>query len=178
MNKTRGDRAYNIDIFGLSLGSHDFEFAFDNSLFDDQENKIVSVGNGVSNVLLEKSETLITLYFEIKGEVELVCDRSLERFMFSIDLNERLILKYGDDFDDGNDEVWVIPFGFQTINVKRNLLEFINVAIPMKRLHPKFENDESEEPELVYSSEVDEETEQTETDPRWEELKKIKNLNN
>ncbi|MFY0654311.1 MAG: DUF177 domain-containing protein [Cyclobacteriaceae bacterium] len=174
----QGERAYNIDIYGLRLGGHDFQFQFDNDLFDNEEERLVENGQGTCNVTLDKSETLINLWFEINGEVELMCDRSMELFMYPLTLKERLILKYGEEFDDSNDEVWIIPDGLQTLNIKRNILEFLNVAIPMKRLHPKFGDDDAEGMELVYTSEAEvEEQESTEeTDPRWEALKNIKNL--
>lgn len=176
----KGERTYNIDLFGLRLSTHEFQFSFDSQLFDDQELMIVENGHGSCNVTLEKSETLITLHFEINGEVELTCDRSLEEFMFPIDLKERLILKYGEELDDSNDDVWVIPDGLQVFNVKRNILEFINVAVPLKRLHPKFGEDDAEGMELVYTSEnlSDDNNSDEEIDPRWAALKKLKNSKN
>jgi uncharacterized protein len=176
----KGERAYNIDLFGLSLAAHEFHFSFSSQLFEDQELMIVENGHGSCNVILEKSETLITLQFEIKGEVELTCDRSLEKFMFPIDLKERLILKYGQELDDSNDDVWTIPEGLQVFNVKRNVLEFINVAVPMKRLHPKFGEDDAEGMELIYTSESlsDGSSSEEEIDPRWAALKELKNSKN
>lgn len=176
----KGERVYNIDLFGLSLATHEFHFSFNSQLFEDQELMIVEKGHGSCNVILEKSETLITLHFEINGEVELTCDRSLEKFMFPIDLKERLILKYGEELDDSNDDVWVIPEGLQVFNVKKNILEFINVAVPMKRLHPKFGEDDAEGMELVYTSESlsDDGSSDEEIDPRWAALKELKNSKN
>lgn len=176
----KGDRAYNIDIYGLGLGTHEFQFDFDPELFESEEEQIVDTGAGTCNVSLEKSETLITLLFSIKGEVELVCDRSMEVFMHPLELEERLILKYGEEFDDSNDDVWIIPPVLQSFNIKRNILEFINVAIPMKRLHPRFGEDDAEGMELIYSSEKEEETDEStgDIDPRWAALKQLKNSKN
>ncbi|MEQ6119578.1 DUF177 domain-containing protein [Reichenbachiella sp. MALMAid0571] len=178
----KSERAYDIDVYGLRLGVHNFEFEFSDELFEveeAEEEQIVEKGQGLCKVTLEKSELLITLLFEIKGEVELVCDRSLEEFMFPLAINERLILKYGDELDDSGDDVWIVPYGIQTFNVKRNILEFINVAIPMKRLHPKFGEDDAEGMELIYSSEDDEsESQEEDIDPRWAALQQLKNLKN
>ncbi|MDP4679434.1 MAG: DUF177 domain-containing protein [Cyclobacteriaceae bacterium] len=176
----KGERVYNIDLYGLRFGTHDFEFSFDSQLFDKQELMIVEKGQGSCNVTLEKSELLISLQFEIKGEVELTCDRSMENFLFPLELKERLILKYGEELDDTRDDVWIIPEGLQVFNVKNNILEFINVAIPMKRLHPRFGEDDAEGLELVYSTEnlSEDNNSEEEIDPRWSALKELKNSKN
>jgi len=177
----KSERAYDIDVYGLRLGVHNFEFEFSDELFEAEEveeEQIVEKGQGLCSVTLEKSELLMTLLFEIKGEVELVCDRSLEEFMFPLAINERLILKYGDVLDDSRDDVWIVPHGIQTFNVKRNILEFINVAIPMKRLHPKFGEDDAEGMELIYSSGDGIESQEEDVDPRWAALQQLKNSKN
>ncbi|HRX00449.1 MAG TPA: YceD family protein, partial [Cyclobacteriaceae bacterium] len=53
--------------------------------------------------------------------------------------------------------------------------EFIGLAIPMKKLHPRFqEEDETEEGKMVYSSSTDEEQKEEEVNPMWDKLKKLK----
>ena len=46
------------------------------------------------------------------------------------------------------------------------------LAVPMKKLHPRFA-DEPEENQIIFSSKDEENN--TEIDPRWSELKKLKN---
>ena len=43
----------------------------------------------------------------------------------------------------------------------------------MKKLHPKFQ-DESDDDEMIYISDADEQSQEESTDPRWEALKKLK----
>jgi hypothetical protein len=51
--------------------------------------------------------------------------------------------------------------------------DFIGVAIPMKKLHPRF--DEEESPDLIFQTQTSVETEDdNNTDPRWDALKKLK----
>ncbi len=171
------NKKYNINIYGLKSGVHNFDFEYDDKIFVIDEFTIVEKGQGTCKVQLEKSDTMITLNFKIEGSVGLVCDRSLEAFDMPIDLENKLILKYGNAFNDEDDLMWIIPDTTQTFNVARNILEFINVSIPIKRLHPKFGEDEgSEEVELVYSSEPIEDNEPNEeiADPRWAALKDLK----
>ncbi|MCK5102085.1 MAG: DUF177 domain-containing protein, partial [Cyclobacteriaceae bacterium] len=72
-----------------------------------------------------------------------------------------------------SDEIEMIPFNTQLVNIGKYLYEFISVAIPMKKLHPRYK-DESAEDQVIFSSKEDEE-EILDIDPRWSELKKLKN---
>jgi uncharacterized protein len=65
------------------------------------------------------------------------------------------------------------------IDVGQYLFEFITLAIPMKRLHPRFSESEEEEIEtegrLVYTSSPANAASDPEKpmDPRWEQWKKV-----
>jgi uncharacterized metal-binding protein YceD (DUF177 family) len=175
-------KQYRIDIFGLKLGVHDFRFEFDKKIFENIENGVIESGHGTCNVTLDKKETLISIDFEIDGELGLICDRSLEPFDYPIGIKENLILKYGEEFDDSRDDIWVIPNVQESIDLEIIIYQYLSLAVPMKKLHPDFEGQDDEEGfELVYSSEADEpmkeESEET-VDPRWAALKNIKNLEN
>ena len=174
--------AYNIDIFKLSNSTHAYNFKVDNAFFEAFEDSEVSHGQLTAIVKLNKSETMIEVNIQITGSVELTCDRSLETYDYPLDTSNNIIFKYGDDWEELSDEIITIPRGEQRINVSQYIYEFIGLAIPMKRLHPKFEQSESDDDEtieLVYSSfEEDEDESNTSTeqdiDPRWEKLKGIK----
>ena len=65
----------------------------------------------------------------------------------------------------------------EKINIGEFIYEFITLAVPLKKLHPRFEDEleEDDEPEMIYTSQDEEETDDSqETDPRWEALKKLK----
>lgn len=176
------DRRYDIDIYGLKIGLHEYQLSFDKSLFEEVEEGLVETGKGDCKIIIDKKETMMTFSFEINGLVELTCDRSNEQFDHTIDIHESLIVKYGDEYDDSNDDLLVIPNGQQAINVEDLIYQYVTMAVPMKKLHPRFGNEEDEEEgyELVYTSnDFEEDGESTEdnkeTDPRWEMLKKLKN---
>ncbi|UXP30619.1 DUF177 domain-containing protein [Reichenbachiella agarivorans] len=178
------NKHFRIDIYGLRLGSHSFSFDIDNSLFEKYDDSVIESGKAHCAIELVKKERLIEVNFSITGTVELVCDRSLEAFDHPIDIEEQLILKYGEDFDDSQDDIWTIPDGQQSINVEKCIFDYLTLSIPMKKLHPKFEEEEDDEYELslVYSSEEDEneseESDDQDIDPRWALLKNIKNKEN
>ena len=174
--------AYNIDIFKLSNATHNYDFEVSSSFFEAFEESEVNDGQADIIVQLKKSETMIDVNIQVKGSVKLTCDRSSEDFDHLLDTDNNIIFKYGDSWEELSDEVITIPRGEQRINLAQYIYEFIGLAIPMKRLHPRFDQDEVEDDEtneMVYSSydEEEEESNSSETedvDPRWAKLKGIK----
>lgn len=189
------ERLYNIDIVSLRNGKHDFEYLIDDRFFSVLEDTLVEKGALKVKVELQKSENMIVLQFDIKGEITLECDRSLEEFQFPINTQNRLIFKFGEEFKEMSDELIVLANGTATINLLQYIYEFIAVQVPYKKLHPRFESNDSDEDELIYGEihdyfedEEDVENEETDiqedetpsepVDPRFAALLKLKNNNN
>lgn len=175
----KGLRDFQIDIFNLSLKLHEFEFSIDDRLFSIHEQDLVKKGSGTCKLELEKSATMMTLRFHIEVDVELTCDRSLDPFDYPIKADEQVIIKFGEDNYALSEDVLVIRNDTPSINVSELIYEFIMLAIPMKKLHPRYEADEEEDPDLIYTSSAEEDTSESdeEVDPRWEALKKLKDDN-
>lgn len=177
----REDKRYNIDIYGLTIGTHEYHVPFDGMLFEKAEAGLIEKGTGECKLTIEKKESLMTFHFEINGTIELTCDRSMETFDHPIEIDESLIVKYGDAYDDSNDELLIIPNGQQAIIIENYIYEYVTMAVPMKKLHPKFGGDSEEGFELVYTSEdtaAESKSSQEAIDPRWEILKYLKKLDN
>lgn len=178
------NRQYKIDIYGLKIGVHEFDFEFDEKLFENIEDSVLETGHGKCAIVLDKKETLISIDFKIEGVIGLICDRSVEPFDYPISIEETLMIKYGEAFDDSRDDLLIIPSTQESINVESHIYEYLTLAVPMKKIHPDFEDEIEEEDEeiaLVYTSE-DEQSDEKENDdvidPRWAALKNIKNLKN
>ena len=163
---------YKIEIFGLKNGTHDFEFSFDQALFEAFEHSLLRKGKGTCKVEMNKTDSMITLHFEVQGTLELECDRSLELFDHPIQTTKELIYKYGDEEQELSEDVYVITKGTQELNIASFLFEIIHLEIPMKKVHPKYQ-DSDESDEMIFSSEKEEQKEDR-VDPRWEALKKLK----
>ena len=121
--------------------------------------------------------SMIEGLFHIQGVAHLICDRSLEAFDYPMEIARTIRFKYGEEEKELSDEIVMITREQTNLDIGQYLYELIGVSLPMKRLHPKFQNDELEESEiqLVYSSPIDKnEKEEDAIDPRWEKLKKLK----
>ena len=166
-------REYDIEIFRLSNKLHEFRYEFDDRFFENFDNSLISKGNGTVELAINKTTTLMELNFRLKGTIELICDRSLEPFDFEINSERDLIIKFGDVDEELSDEISMIHWDTQRINVAQYIYEFIGLEIPMKKLHPRFE-DEGDQDEMIYQSEENK-TNEEDIDPRWEALKGLKN---
>lgn len=162
---------FKIDIFKLGNGIHTYEFEISKSFFEESPEGSIEEGKGIVKVELEKNDSFLNVDFNFDVKVELECDRSLEMFEFKIKKQENLIFKFGEEDIELDDNIVMIHRDTQRLDLAQYIYELMLVAIPMKKLHPKYGEDFGEN-ELVYSS--SEENPQTESDPRWEQLKKLK----
>jgi uncharacterized protein len=180
-------RTFDVEIIRLKEGKHNFSFEVGDEFFNKfEDNTMVSKGDLVANVVLNKDVNLIEALFEIEGTVELVCDRSLETFDYPLKTEEKVLYKYGVEEREINEEINVITRDTPKINLAQLIYEFILLAIPAKKIHPDYleEMDEEgydREGKLVYVSDDEWEDENEEsssdeedTDPRWEILKHLK----
>jgi uncharacterized protein len=171
--KTSEARTYLVNIPSLKNGDHEFNFEINDAFFGHFENSLVEKGNGHCRMELKKNDTMMTMNFEFDTEVELVCDRSLDTFTFAIEEKHELIVKFGEHDEELSEDLLVIARDTQIFDTAPYLLEFINLAIPMKKLHPRYDGVET--PDLIYQSEVTEEESEEGIDPRWAVLKKLSN---
>lgn len=170
---------FRVNIAGLSNDVHTFQYEIDESFFTRYGQDLVSGGSFHADVVLDKTETMITAGFEIHGKATLICDRSLEPFDYPIDLHRDVIFKYGDEDEELTDEIVKIRRDTAQLEIGQYIYEFISLEVPMKKLHPRFQNEElPEEGKIVYTSGTSGEDTESEdeppADPRWDILKKLK----
>ena len=168
---------YMIPFIGLKEGTHQFEYEVSNdfmALFDFEEYNSSAV-----KVELEfiKKSTFFELRFKIKGTVNVNCDVTTEPFDLPIDDELFMVVKFGDEFNNENEEVLIIPHGSYEINVSQYMYECIVMAVPSKRVHPGVEDgtlksDILEHLETLAPSQNKSKSEE-EIDPRWNKLKNL-----
>lgn len=167
---------YDIHIQGLEDKRYTLDFEGENAFFEAFEQDLITKGHFKAVVKLNKNSSFIQLDFEITGVVELMCDRSLELFDEPIQTFDKYIYKFGDRYEEITDELEMIPHGAATINIAQHIYDFIAITIPMKRLHPRFRDEEFDEDGLLLYSTDKETVEEKaqEIDPRWAALGKLK----
>lgn len=176
-------RNYDINIVGLENKRYEYDFTSDDAFFAALEQDLISTGTVRTHLTLDKSETMIRLDFHITGIVEQTCDRSLDGYDQPVDTQQMMLLKFGDHNEELSDEIELIERNTATINVARYIFEFLSLSLPMKRLHPRFRDEEDLDDEsngkLIYRTDPDDETDPSgddsvpNIDPRWAALRKL-----
>jgi len=167
-------KAFRINIVGLSNKVHEFDFEVKKSFFNDFGGDLVEDADLNVKVNLDKHETFLDAEFQVTGKVMLVCDRSLEHFEESLSIQGRILFKYAAESEEISDDIVHIAHDTATLDLSQYIYDLVGTSLPMKRVHPRFrdeEEDESEAGKIVYTSGSSEEAV---TDPRWEKLKSLK----
>lgn len=171
-------KPYNIQFIGLKIGAHKFDYDIDNSFFHLFEYEDFNAAKLKVNVYLEKKTTLLEFQFKVNGTVNVNCDLTNEPFDQKIQDQFNLIVKFGDTYNDNNEEILIIPHGEYQINVAQYIYELIILAVPVKKIHPGVEDgtlksDILEKLKTLSLERNKPNKNQTQTDPRWDNLKKL-----
>ena len=173
------NKEFLIPFVGLKQGKHQFEFDIDRTFFDAFEFDEFNNVNVKVNLVLEKQSTMLELHFKHKGTVNVPCDLSNEDFVLPITGSLNIVVKFGDEYNDDNDEILVLPHGEYQVDIAQYIYEMIVLSVPTKRVHPGFKDGTMDAAildrldELAPKAQEEEEQEEHETDPRWDELKKL-----
>jgi uncharacterized protein len=86
----------------------------------------------------------IQLLLNIVGAVVLVCDRSLEAFDYPIYIEKTVTFVLGQEDGELAADLYTIERKSETINIAQHIYDFVSLGVPMKKLHPRFcDNDAS-----------------------------------
>jgi len=176
-------KEFTIPFVGLKLGEHHFDFTIDNTFFEHFEYDEFNGATISLDVLLDKKTTFMEFTLTYKGDVNVNCDVTNESYNESVPGIYHFIVKFGDDFNDENEDLLQIPHGSYEVNIQQFIYESIILNLPSRRIHPGIEDgtlqsdilDKLEELSPKATKEDTEEPQQGPTDPRWDSLKKLLN---
>jgi len=167
-----------IQFVGIKLGEHYFEYNIDKKFFEYFEYKEFNDANVNIDVVLNKKTTLLELHFKASGTINVFCDLTNEPFDQEIDNSFDLVVKYGDDFNDENEEILIIPLSDYEINIAQYIYELIVLSMPSRRIHPGIK-DGTLNSEILDKLEelspkgLENKKKSQDIDPRWNTLKKL-----
>ena len=179
MNKTK---EYLIPFIGLKTGKHHFEYQISNSFFEIFDYQEFNNSNIKVNVVLEKKSTIMELSFKHKGSVNVPCDMTNEEFDLPIKGKMKLIVRFGDVFNNDNEELLVIPHGEFQIEISQYIYEMIVLSVPLRRIHPGIKDGSLNTEALAKLKELTveklkrenkKEEKEENIDPRWDKLKQL-----
>lgn len=123
-----------------------------------------------------RSEHFIRTKFKVDANVQLICDRSLDEFSYPINKSYEVLFK-ADNVEESAEENGAIrnyDHKRQQIDLEQDVIDTILLDIPVKKLHPRFLDDDGNPKEFVNQIYGDTDPEEEIIDPRWEALKELK----
>lgn len=133
-------RQFDIAFVGLKPGEHTFEYQITDSFFENYGPQDFSDCNATVKLLLDKKSNFFLLKFEIGGKVTVNCDRCGQPFELQLwddfDQVVKMVDNPGEMKEDEDPDVAYISKTESHLNVAEWIYEFINLSIPMQRIHP------------------------------------------
>lgn len=160
-----------VRFVGLKPGRYSYGFNLGKEFFERFKNEELCDGKVQVAAVLEKTERVMTIEFELSGEVTTTCDRCMGEMKVPIEGHECLNVRLSDTEKSDDENVAILPEDAFEIDLAQWLYEYVAVRIPMQHVHPEGECD-SEVTRFIVSN--DGQMGDDGIDPRWEALKKLK----
>jgi uncharacterized metal-binding protein YceD (DUF177 family) len=176
MDRTMRLKEYQIPFSGLKQGKHQFEFQIDKTFFEAFSYDEFRAANVTVKAVLDKMSTMMELELQGSGTVNLACDITDEPFDQPIDGRLELVIKFGEEYSDEDDEILVLPHGEHQFNVAQYIYEMIVLSVPSKRIHPGVADGSLQSEALKRLEELQPKKDKDpadDTDPRWDALRDL-----
>ena len=110
-------KEYTIQFVGLKVGEHDFDYNINDTFFQNFEYEEFNEVDVKIDLKLLKKTTLLELFFKAEGHVNVNCDLTNEPYNQPIEDTFKLVVKFGEDYNDDNEDILIIPHGEYEINI-------------------------------------------------------------
>lgn len=173
-------KEFTIPFIGLKLGEHLFDFDISKKFFEHFEYEEFNDAVINLNVLLNKKSTLLEFTLSFKGFVNVDCDITNEPYDQKIGGEYHFVVKFGDTFNNENEDLLILPHGSHEVNIQQYIYESLVLSVPVRKEHPGIKDGTLKSDILKkleeLSPNLDRENDRSEgksTDPRWDQLKKL-----
>lgn len=169
-------KEFEIPFSGLKQGKHQFDFQIGKAFFDSYQYDEFNQADIKVRAVLNKMSTMMELELRAQGTVNLACDLTSEPYDQPIESDLELVIKFGEAFNDEDDEILVLAEGSHQFNIAQYIYEMLVLAVPTKRLHPGIKDGTLNSEILQKLEELqpkEVKNEEDEIDPRWDALKSL-----
>src|SRR5574344_2495311 len=168
--------SFKIDLKGLKEDHTELEYSLDDNYFEAID--APEVRKGIVNVILSirRTSSFFDFDFNIKGTIKVTCDRCIDDMDQEIDTEDKLVVKYGEEYSE-EDVLVTVPENEGIIDVAWFIYQFIALNIPIQHVHAPGKCNPAmidllNQHLTTRSGDGDDEEK---VDPRWSELEKLKN---
>ncbi len=166
--------SFKIDLKALPQGVSTLEFKLDDAYFEAIDAPDVQSGELLSSLSISRTDDFFELNFHTEGIVHIPCDICLDDMEQSIETDDRLLVRFGEDYSEEDDLV-IVAENEGILDVAWFIYEFIALNIPIKHVHaPGKCNPAMIEMLQEHSAARSGEEEEEIVDPRWAALLKLK----
>ena len=171
-------KQFNIPFIGLKQGKHLFDYEIDNTFFEAFGFNDFNSSKLEITLVFDKKSTFFELNLRVNGFVNVDCDTSLEPYEQEIKGNMPLVVNFGTEYNDDNDEMIIIPHEYHEINISQFIYELVILSVPTKKVHPKVLDGTMSSEALTKLKELEikenkSSTKEDDIDPRWDKLKSL-----
>ena len=176
MCKMIKSKEFSIPFHGLKLGKHEFGYQINSAFFESFGYQEFNDANVAVKAVLNKTANMMELELAASGTVNVNCDLTNEPFDQTLNSTLALVIKFGEVYNDEDDELLILPHGEHQVNIAQYIYEMLVLGVPQKRVHPGVADGtlKSAVLEKLHELELKEKNiEQKTNDPRWDGLKKL-----
>ena len=170
------NKEFDIPFSGLKLGKHHFEYQIDRSFFESFGYEDFHAAQIRVQAELEKMSNMMELHLSAAGTVNVNCDVTDEPFDLPVTGSLDLVIKFGEAYNNEDDEILVLPHGEHQMNIAQYVYEMLVLAVPSKRVHPGIA-DGTLDSEILKKLEelqpLQPKNPDDRTDPRWDALRNL-----
>lgn len=172
-------RQFDIAFVGLKPGEHTFEYQITDSFFENYGTQDFNNCNATVKLVMDKKNSFFMLKFEIGGTITVNCDRCGQPFELQLWDDFHHVVKMVDNPSEMNEEddtdVSFIALTESHLNVADWIYEFINLSIPMQRLHPEDSTGKSScDPKILEMLDQMNRQSNEKENPIWKDLDKFR----
>jgi len=162
---------YKIPFMGLKPGNHTVQMDVDPEFFACFPESEIQNAKGVMDVILEYSETTMTLRLALDITWRVPCGRCLEELTYPLKVEDKIAIRFGEKTE-YNDALWILSKNEFELDLSQTIYELAHLARPPHQVH---ENESECDPNMLgyTSNDLIEESKKL-TDPRWDALKNLK----
>lgn len=166
---------YAIPLAGLREGRYTYDFAIGDDFFEEFDATEVHRGDLKAEVILDKRSSHLELTINVSGTAEVMCDRCLEMFRIPVSCTNRLFVRQGKEWEETDPDMITMSPEEHEIDLRQFFYEYIHLALPLQRVHPADKQGNTTcDPEMIKKMEDYLIRNDSGSDPRWDDLKKLK----
>ena len=169
-------KEFTIPFSGLKQGNHGFAYKIGNEFFEAFDYNEFNAAEVNVKAVLNKMSTTMEMDIAATGTINVDCDLTNEPYDQAISSDLHLVVKFGEEYNDEDDEILIIPHGEHQFNIAQYVFEMLVLGMPQKRIHPGVADGTLKSEMLDRLEELqpkEQNNNEENTDPRWDGLKKF-----